>query len=205
MDHPILFVIRHGRTSFNIAGKFRGEADIPLVSLGIKDSEDSAEFLSKKNIEPAFMVSSDKKRAVQTADILGKKFGLTDEPTDQLRAWNLGDFSGQPKNKENVEAVERYVQDPDVQVPGGESLNEFRDRILPVLAECFEYATRNGIGLIVAHSSVIHELGTQILGDHKSLVVEPGGIVVIGFEDGKITAERIFKPLRNVESAASVS
>lgn len=203
--NPVLYIVRHGRTSFNVANKFRGEADIPLVKDGVKDGEEATEFLHDLGIDPQFLVSSDKIRAEQTADIIGKKFNLGKKSTEQLRAWNLGDFSGQPKNKENLKDLEQYINDPDAPVPGGESLNEFRDRILPVLAECFEHATRVGTGIIVAHSSVIHELGTQIHGDHKSLVVEPGGIVVVGFSDGDITADRIFKPLRKNEDAASVS
>lgn len=205
MDTPILYIVRHGRTSFNVAGKFRGEADIPLIDEGRQDAKEAAEFLEEQGVQPSFIVTSDKKRAVETAKILSKDFHDSIKPTDQLRAWNLGDFSGKPKNKENVADLQQYIHDPDTPVPGGESLNDFRNRILPILAECFEHATRNGVGIVVAHSSVIHELGTQIFGDHKTLVVEPGGIVAIGIDNGKITAERILKPLRNVESAASVS
>lgn len=203
MKTPVLYVIRHGRTEYNKKGLFRGEADIPLAEEGITDGEQAAEEL--KGIEPAFIVSSDKKRAVQTAKILGKDFGIELKSTPELRAWNLGKFSGEPKNKENLKELSNYIDNPALPVPGGESLQDFRDRVLPTLAECFEHATRVGAGFVVAHSSVIHELGNQLYGDHKSLVVEPGGIVVVGIDNGHITAERIFKPLRNDESAASVS
>ncbi len=205
MDTPVIYVLRHGRTSFNVANKFRGEADIPLIPEGKEDAEEAANFLKQEAAEPAFIISSDKIRAEQTADILKKYFPVESSSTESLRAWNLGDFSGQPKSKENLKELSKYINNPDLPVPGGESLNEFRDRILPVLAECFEHATRVGLGIVVAHSSVIHEIGTQIHQDHKSLVVEPGGIVVVGFEDGDITANRIFKPLRKNEDAASVS
>ena len=203
MKTPVLYVIRHGRTSYNQKGLFRGEADIPLTEEGYKDAEQAANELS--NIEPAFIASSDKKRAIQTAKVLAKDTGIEIHPHSDLRAWNLGKFSGEPKNKENLAELEQYIKDPDKAVPGGESLQDFRDRVLPMLAECFEHATRAGIGFVVAHSSVIHELGNQLFGDHKSLVVKPGGIVAVGFDNGGITAERIFKPLWNKEGAASVS
>lgn len=199
----VLYVIRHGRTAYNQKGLFRGEADIPLVEEGIKDAEDARNEIS--DIEPAFIVTSDKKRAVQTAKILAKGSEVEPEITSELRAWNLGKFSGQPKNKENLKELEQYITDPSKKVPEGESLDDFRNRILPVLADCFEHATRVGVGYVVAHSSVIHELGNQLYKDHKSLVVKPGGIVVVGFDNGEISAERIFKPLRNKEGAASVS
>lgn len=203
MKTPILFVIRHGRTSFNQKGLFRGEADIPLVEQGFKDAEEAYKEL--EDIDPSFIVSSDKKRAVQTAEILSNHFGVPHTDTPQLRAWNLGDLSGQPKNKENLQLVEEHVKNSDEKMPGGESLNEFRDRVLPVLAECFAHATKVGPGIVVAHSSVIHELGTQLFQNHKSLVVQPGGIVVIGLDNGEVTADRIFKALRSEEGAASVS
>lgn len=203
MKTPVIYVIRHGRTSYNQKGLFRGEADIPLAEEGYKDAEDAKKFLS--DIEPAFIASSDKKRAVQTAKILSKGTDLGIDENSNLRAWNLGDFSGEPKNKENLQELEQYIKSPDKVVPGGESLNAFRDRVLPVLAECFEHATRVGVGFVVAHSSVVHELGNQLNKDHKSLVVKPGGIVVVGFDNNEISAERIYKPLRNDEGAASVS
>jgi broad specificity phosphatase PhoE len=200
---PVLYVIRHGRTSYNQKGLFRGEADIPLTDQGFKDADEVAEFL--KDVTPSFIVSSDKKRAVQTATVLAKNDGMSLMKTELLRAWNLGEFSGKPKNKENLAELDKYIKDPDLQVPGGESLNEFRDRILPVLAECFEQATREGVGFVIAHSSVVHEIGGRLYGNHKTLVVKPGGIVVLGFGDGDIVGERIFKPLRNEKGDASVS
>lgn len=202
MNTPVLYLIRHGATSFNQKNLFRGEADIPLAPQGIKDAEEAANEL--EGIDPAFIVSSDKKRALQTAGILSDRFGSEVKPTSQLRAWNLGKFSGQPKNKENLDELDYYVENPDEKVPEGESLNEFRDRILPVLAECFEHATRVGTGFVVAHSSVIHEVGNQLYHNHKSLVVKPGGIIVIGIDNGEISGDRIFKPLHD-HDAASVS
>jgi broad specificity phosphatase PhoE len=201
---PVIYLIRHGKTLYNQKGLFRGEANIPLVEEGFKDAEEIKKFLEE--VKPSFIVSSDKKRATQTANILAKGTDIEPTDTDQLRAWNLGKFSGQPKNEENLKELEKYINNPDESVPEGESLNEFKDRILPVLAECFEHAAKIGPGFVVAHSSVIHEVGTQLTGDHKSLVVKPGGVVAIGFDGhGNITAERIFKPLEHDESAASVS
>lgn len=204
IDSPILYLIRHGRTEMNSRGLFRGKADPALSSLGVKDAEEIPKYLEDHNIQPAFIASSDKLRALQTSKIINT-FRVPEDNSEKLRAWNLGKFSGQPKNEENVAELETYIQNPDLPIPEGESLNEFRDRIIPILQECFKYALQNGVGFVVAHSSVIHETGTQLNGDHTSLVVEPGGIVAIGFGDGKIVAQRIFKPLRRKESAASVS
>lgn len=205
MDTPVLYIVRHGRTELNVANKFRGNIDAPLAPEGVKDGEEAAEFLESLNIDPSFMVSSDKIRATETADIIKKHFPIEVTTTSDLRAWNLGDFSGKPKDKENLDELERYIKNPDTPVNGGESLNDFRSRVIPALQECFEQALINGLGIVIAHSSIIHEIGTQLTEDHKSLVVKPGGVVRVGFKDGNITADRIFKPLSPEDSAASVS
>ena len=180
-----------------------GYVDAPLEPIGVKDAKEAAKFL--EGTEPVFLVSSDKKRAVQTASVFEKEFNLENIPTEQLRAWDIGEFSGKDRSKENIESVEKYVNNPDIPIPGGESLQEFRDRITPVLEECFLHACDNGVGFIVAHSSVVHEAGSIIKGSHTALLVEPGGIIVLGIEDGKLAAEQIFKPAKVSEQDETVS
>ena len=198
---PVIYLIRHGRTSLNAKNRFRGNIDIPLDKVGIKDAEEAVEFL--KDIDPAFLVSSDKKRAVETAKIFGKKFGLEDIQTPDLRAWDIGKFSGQERSDKNVEELQKYIDNPDLPVPGGESLQDFRDRVSPVLEECFDHAHEVGVGFIFCHSSVVHEAGNIITGNHTSLLVEPGGIVAIGYSDGSITADNVFKKAKPPVTRAS--
>jgi broad specificity phosphatase PhoE len=200
METPVLFLIRHGRTDLNARNLFRGNVNVPLDKVGFQDAEEAAEFLKDK--DPGFLVSSDKLRAVQTAEIFEKKFGLENTQTSDLRAWNIGKFSGKERNKENVEELQKYIDNPDLRVPEGESLTEFRERVAPVLDECFDYAHNNGVGFIICHSSVVHEAGNILNGSHTSLLVEPGGIVVIGYSDGKITASNIFKKAKQTKPPA---
>lgn len=191
MEFPLLYLIRHGRTDLNARNLFRGNVDVPLDKVGIQDGEEAADFL--KDVEPSFLVSSDKQRALQTAKVFEDRFGVKTIPTADLRAWNIGKFSGQERSKENTDELQKYIDNPDLPVPGGESLSDFRDRVSPILEECFGEAQKTGIGFIICHSSVVHEAGNIIKGSHTSLLVEPGGIVCIGFSDGDISAENVFK------------
>ena len=190
---PILYLIRHGRTALNSKDYFRGDSDIPLTREGRKDVEEAAKFLEE--IEPVFIISSDRIRAVQSMDILTKHFDSPTHTSDQLRAWDVGEFSGKPRSDENLKSLQKYIDDPYLVVPGGESLDCFTARTMPAIQECFCLAQHHGLGFVVVHSSVIHQLGKELTGLHTSLVVEPGGVVVIGLEDGQPSAKRIFKPI----------
>jgi broad specificity phosphatase PhoE len=172
---------------------FRGDTDVPLNKQGHKDMEETSKFL--EDIDPVFIISSDRTRAVQSVEILTKHFEAPTHTSDQLRAWDVGEFSGKPRNDENLKSLQKYIDDPYLVVPGGESLDCFTARTMPAIQECFCLAQHHGIGFVVVHSSVVHQLGQQLLSDHKSLVVEPGGVVVIGLEDGRPSAKPIFKPV----------
>lgn len=206
---PVLYLVRHGRTTANSEDVFRGVGtgshDFPLSKDGIGDALQARNFLKEKQIDPLFLVSSDRKRARQTAHIVAEDFPDDIITSPKLRAWDIGDFTGEPRSKENLEELQKYIDNPYLEVPGGESLDVFKSRVLPTIHECFEYACQTGIGFIICHSSVIHELGRAIHDDHNSLIVEPGGVVLLGFEDGKPTAKPVFKRIKPAPNAESIS
>jgi broad specificity phosphatase PhoE len=203
MGIPVLYLIRHGHTQLNASDHFRGDSDVPLTKEGRKDAEEVAEFL--EGIEPVFIISSDRVRATETAEILTKHFDAPTRTSDVLRAWDVGEFSGKPRNKENLDSLQKYIDEPYLEVPGGESLDCFTARTMPAIEECFQLALSNGVGFVVVHSSVIHQLGHEMLSDHKSLVVEPGGIVAISLENGQPSAKSIFKPISTPTHGESIS
>lgn len=204
MDIPVLYLIRHGQTKPNAANQFRGDSDVPLTPKGRKDAEDVAEFL--KGIEPSFIISSDRSRAIETTQILQKYFDAPVHTSPELRAWDVGEFTGKPRNKENLAEIQKYIDDPCLTVPGGESLAEFASRTMPAIDECFQLANCHGVGFVVAHSSVIHQLGSDLLGSHTALVVDPGGVVLVGLSgEGCSEAEAIFKPMEKEENSESIS
>jgi len=202
----LCYLIRHGQTALNAARKFRGSADPPLDATGVKQAKEVAELL--KHIEISHIFCSDKKRAVQTAEIISKMDG--DRPihkTENLRALNVGNYSGKPKTPEAEAEVASYADNPDVPIPGGESINQFRGRIQPCLAEACEIAMECGVPtMVVAHSSIVHEAGNWLYGDHKCVLVEPGGMAAIYLKNGKLAADAIFNPIvEKVNKATTLS
>src|ERR1700728_2601733 len=160
---PILYLVRHGRTQANAKNLFRGDSDIPLTAGGRKDAEEASEYL--KDIQPDFIVSSDRIRAVETADILGKTFGHTPIKSGKLRAWDVGTFTGKPRDKDNLAELQKYIDDPRLPTPNGESLDEFRARVLPVIKECFDQVAGHAVGFIVCHSSIIRAVSEALYDD----------------------------------------
>jgi broad specificity phosphatase PhoE len=194
-DNTAVFVVRHGRTELNAKNAFRGKANPPLDSVGIKQAHTLAHLFS--NIPISHIFCSDKLRATKTAEIIAQAKGGEVHKSEALRALNVGDFSGQPRNKESEAKLQTYLDDPDCCIPGGESLNEFRSRVRPCLQEAIDIYLECGIPpLLVAHSSVVHEISNIATGNHKKMLVEPGGALAVYCEGGKITAEPIFKPVK---------
>jgi broad specificity phosphatase PhoE len=194
--HMLVLLARHGTTDLNAKDAYRGPIDAPLDARGKRDAHKLAYYLEP--IAVSGIVLSDRKRTRETAHIIADHKGidrnmLTENP--RLRAWDVGDLGGQPKNAENIKLVDYHVQHPDIPLPGGESLYEFQSRIRPLIVEAIRIGLHIGEPiLLVAHSSIIHEVGTMLGGHHDYTLVEPGGVAAIYIENGKLDAEPIFKP-----------
>ena len=191
----LVYVARHGQTELNAAGAFRGNRDVPLDRIGHKQADDLADYFA--DIPISGIVSSSKLRARETAAAIAGKTGLTPHPTDALHAWDVGMFSGKPKNRQNCDKLECYIQNPDEVIPGGESLNEFKQRVRPCIIEAIDLANHAGKPLLlVGHSSIIHETGSLINGDHNTSLVEPGGVVGIFESNGGLVARPVLKGIK---------
>src|SRR5690625_7330104 len=86
---------RHGRTEYNLQGRFQGQIDIPLDEVGFKQAESAATHLAM--LEPSAIVSSDLSRAQQTALTLAERVGLEVELDAELREINAGAGEGRTR------------------------------------------------------------------------------------------------------------
>lgn len=193
-NSTLTYIARHGRTALNASGAFRGNANPPLDSVGIQQAHELAELFSKIDISHIFC--SDKIRAVKTAEIIAAIKGCPIHKSESLRALNVGDFSGKPRNAESEAALQEYLDSPDTTIPGGESLNQFKARIGPCIAEAIRICEECGVPpLIVGHSSVVHEAGSITTGNHKAVLVQPGGAIALHVQNDRLQADPFFKPL----------
>jgi len=110
---------------------------------------------------------SDLKRALETAEVIGRVLGLKPEPTRALREIYLGEWEGL-RTEEIAErfpqAWAAWVEDPDWDVvPGGEGAALFDARVGAALDEILR-RHKHGDVLVVTHGGVIQVALHRILG-----------------------------------------
>ncbi len=83
---------RHGRTAWNAEGRFQGQLDVELDSVGVEQSRRAARLLA--GLPPAMVLSSDLGRARATAEPLLNLTGLAATYDAGLRETHGGEWQG---------------------------------------------------------------------------------------------------------------
>lgn len=179
----VALLVRHGATDANDAGRFRGWTQVPLNESGLADARSAALRLRYEPL--AGIVSSPLMRAIQTASAIATVRGSTASQDSRLMPWNVGWFAGKSR-KAFGPSLQRYVANPTQQVPGGESLNEFKARWLPAL---WDYAVQaeplNAPWVLVTHTSNLDAIagGAPEQNDYCA----PGGVICVTLEPSGLT------------------
>ena len=204
----LFYVVRHGETELNAENAYRGWADVPLDENGRKQAKEAAEYLKGKGIRMVYC--SDLVRAKETAVIICKVLGLSDPWVDfRLRPWDVGDLTGQEKTKENKATLEEYADNTSWQIPGGESVDEFGDRVQDAIDYYAHEAREEGIKLLVTHTSDCIQVDNWTRGEgadgrpEVGDVVEPGGILKITEKNGKLKSEAVLGATNKAEYGTS--
>lgn len=154
-----LLAVRHGETAWNADGRLQGHLDIPLNDQGLWQAERTGAALAEETIGAIY--ASDLQRAWQTAQAIAQAQAQPPivQADERLRERAFGDFQGRLFTEieaERPEDARRWRQrDPEFAPPGGgESLIQFRDR---VVTAADELAARHPgqLVLLVAHGGVM--------------------------------------------------
>lgn len=187
----VAYFIRHGSTQLNDENRFRGPLNPPLDENGINDAHKASDFLS--NVELGDAWSSDRDRAETTARAVLQPKGMSFESDPNLRSWNVGYMAGQKKS-EMGDDISYFQRHTDQQIPNGESLDQFRDRVHPPILRALQSGVKTGKpSLVIAHSSVLKEVGNMLHGDHNHNNVDPGGIVAVTHDGQKFDSKAVLK------------
>ena len=161
---PKLVCVRHGQSVWNLQNKFTGWVDVDLTEKGVNEAISAGEKLKGYHFDNAF--SSLLKRANRTLDFILKGIGQDDlhvERNENLNERMYGDLQG--KNKDEVSAefgaeqVNIWRRSYDIPPPGGESLKDTRERVIPYYLEHIEPVLRSGKDvIIVAHGNSLRAL-----------------------------------------------
>ena len=187
-------VLRHGSTFLNESNCYRSWVNIPLSDEGIQQAHAAARFLQKAPIKQ--IISSPLQRARTTAEIVAAKHNLCVEQDGGLFPWHLGMFSGLDKEQNNP-ALRLFVLNPFVQIPGGESLEDFEQRQFAFWKEALARARTTGLTLFVTHTSDVTALvnfteGNDSVEPEFGESVKPGGVGAIYWDGKNHCVEPIF-------------
>jgi probable phosphoglycerate mutase len=169
-----LVLLRHGQTDFNAGRRMQGQLDTELSELGREQAVVAAEALAKR--QPLMIVSSDLRRALDTALALGERAGLPVSVDQRLRETHLGDWQGLTHLEvdEAAPGARLAWRDDARWAPhGGESRVDVAARSRPLIAELVAGQPEWGSDtdgnadrpvVLVAHGGLIAALTADLLG-----------------------------------------
>ena len=199
MQATQIIAVRHGETAWNVETRIQGQLDIALNETGRWQAQRLARALAAR--EPiATIYSSDLLRAWDTAISIADATRLTLHTHEGLRERGFGIFQG--KTYAQIEAtwpddaVRWRKREPAWAPPEGESLLDFRQRILDTVQALAAQHLGERI-LVVAHGGVMDVLyraatgldlqapRTWTLGNAaiNRLLWTPDGFTLVGWAD----------------------
>ena len=202
-----LVLVRHGQSEWNAKNLFTGWKNPGLTSDGKKEAINAGSLIKQRDIQFSMMFTSDLKRAQITGQIILDGIQQTDikvVKNQALNERNYGDLSGLNKDDARKEWGEKQVhiwrRSYDVPPPGGESLKDTADRVLPYFNNLILPKIMQGENILVAaHGNSLRSLVMQLDNLSKEEVVAleiPTGAPIIYSFDGNekpIFKENLFE------------
>jgi 2,3-bisphosphoglycerate-dependent phosphoglycerate mutase/probable phosphoglycerate mutase len=174
-----LVLLRHGQTDHNVEGRMQGHLDSLLTEAGRAQAAAVAPSIAA--LGPDRLISSDLRRAFDTAQVVAAASGLDVKVDPRLRETHLGEWQGLTVGEVEQTwpgAIAEWRSDPGWAPPGGESRIQVVRRSRPVIDELDEEYADNpeGIVVVVAHGGMIAGLVCGLLGLPTSTWPSIGGL-----------------------------
>jgi probable phosphoglycerate mutase len=181
-----LFVARHGQTDWNLEHRWQGWADPPLNAVGREQAAELGESLVGREI--AVVVSSDLRRAAETAEIAAARLGLPVELDVRLREVDVGEWSGLT----SAEVKARYPEGFRRRREGrtgweqGEELGAMAQRVVSALLNVAERHAGQRV-LVVSHGGPVRATLAACGVDTRAVPsVQNGDVEEIVVRDGRM-------------------
>ena len=164
MSNGKLVLVRHGLSVYNDQNRFTGWKDVDLNQQGRDEAKQAVELLKSYEFDMAF--TSNLIRAQETLDIILKGINQSDISITKNLALNerdYGDLIGQNKTeaaeKFGEELVHIWRRSFDTPPPGGESLKDTADRVIPYLKnEIMPHILEGKTIIVGAHGNSIRAI-----------------------------------------------
>jgi 2,3-bisphosphoglycerate-dependent phosphoglycerate mutase len=173
-----LVLLRHGESQWNLENRFTGWVDVPLSPRGVEEAKNAGEKLKGFTFDRAF--TSVLSRANETLRLVLEAIAQTAIPIEKDKALNERMY-GELQGLNKAETAKKYGDDQvkiwrrsyDVKPPGGESLKDTAERVLPYYETKIKPCVLKGETiLIAAHGNSLRALVMQLEHLSKEQVLE---------------------------------
>ena len=206
-DQNFLVLVRHGQSEWNAKNLFTGWKNPDLTSDGKKEAINAGSLIKERNIQFSMMFTSALKRAQITGQIILDGIEQPDIEVVKDEALNerdYGDLSGLNKDDARKEWGEEQVhiwrRSFDIPPPGGESLKDTSERVLPFFNSSILPKIIEGKNILVAaHGNSLRSLVMQLDDLSKeeviALEIPTGAPIIYSFEsnEGPTFKENLFE------------
>ncbi len=196
-----LVLLRHGESQWNLENRFTGWVDVPLTPRGVQEAKNAGDKLRGFTFDRAF--TSVLVRATDTLRLALEAIGQTKIPIEKDKALNERMY-GELQGLNKTETAKKYGDDQvkiwrrsfEIRPPGGESLKDTADRVLPYYEMKIKpWLLKGETILIAAHGNSIRALVMQLEQLSKEQVLElnipTGAPLLYEFDNsGKVLSHR---------------
>jgi broad specificity phosphatase PhoE len=153
---------RHGETDYNATGRMQGHLDSVLTEVGRNQARFAVPALAR--FSPDIVVTSDLRRAMDTATTFTDQVGVPLRVDKRLRETNLGLWQGKTSAEVDEQwpgARQVWQTDPTWTPPGGESRPEVANRAAEVVSDLDGSSEETAV--LCSHGGLITALSGHLL------------------------------------------
>ena len=195
----ILYLVRHGETAYNRDGRGLGRSDIPLTEAGEQQAAALGARLATTRLDRIF--TSPLLRARQTARAIAGERQIAMEPREELTEMDVGETDG-------LTMAEMRPRYPDflrrwageecaaVRMPGGESLEDVRARLRPLMEELQVLSSAADATIaIVSHNFTLKVLFCELLrvelAKFRSFTLDLASLSTVVLREGRVSVRAL--------------
>lgn len=197
-----LYLVRHGQTDMNKQKLYYGWTDCPINETGRKQAETLHQYF--KNVPLDKVITSDLKRAIETAEIITKNHNIHLEKRKNFRELNFGVWEGKHHKmllQEYPNEMKQWGQNwESFCIPEGESFSTFYDRIKKELQYIINSTPEEQNLLLVTHNGVMSAMLCVLTGAGYQgfwrFFLEQETYSLVSIVKGNIIIEKINCPVK---------
>lgn len=200
----LLVIVRHGQSEWNKKNLFTGWKDPDLTEQGRAEAVEAGQALKADGYQFDVSFTSELIRAQKTNDMVLAELGQQDIEIVRNLALNerdYGDLAGLNKDdareKWGEEQVHIWRRSYDTPPPGGESLKDTADRVLPYYNDVIKPRLLKGERVLVtAHGNSLRALTMELEGLSReevlALNIATGAPIAYELDDqGKVLSKKV--------------